>query len=276
MLLVCGVAGLWLLRDRANRSVERAEVVAVAVTGPATKAGKASATSAVSPMTLLSATSFTNHSKDLLKYRLSNSGKGIGEMTSHQAKALILANALIDTAKGAKPMDIPANLKAGANNRNWVVQSKGPMDEQGFRRMAQSVGGELVANGYVPNDAWMVRLSRRSGAGIGLEQPGPDRAALPRTLLQTLPATIARSGGRRRQWRGDVTLRVLVFAGEENNAVNDLKTQGARIAGTSEQNRTGNNIDRASSGGQPTGGRGPSRWSEVCRGCGSSQGWPTT
>src|ERR1043166_899629 len=59
-------------------------------------------------------------------YRLSNTKKSIGELT-HDDKAILLENALVDTT-GSKDLGIPSHLKSDGDPGSYIVQSKGPLD----------------------------------------------------------------------------------------------------------------------------------------------------
>jgi subtilisin-like proprotein convertase family protein/sugar lactone lactonase YvrE len=87
-------------------------------------------------------------------YRLSNTGKTIGELVNDR-RAILLENALIDT--GAKlDFSIPKNLQAQGDPGAYIVQADGPISPA-FRAMLAAAGAQVVS--YIPNDAYLVRIS---------------------------------------------------------------------------------------------------------------------
>ncbi len=87
-------------------------------------------------------------------YRLSNTDKTTGQLLKSPT-AIHLMNALIDTAK---PVDlgIPERLRAPKDNGSYVVQARGPIDDN-FRAQLASAGAVFVS--YIPNNACIVRVS---------------------------------------------------------------------------------------------------------------------
>src|ERR1051325_6392249 len=87
-------------------------------------------------------------------FRLSNSKKSLGELTRDD-KAILLENALVDTS-GSKDLGIPSHLKSEGDPGSYIVQSKGPLDDN-FRAMLARAGATIVS--YIPNNAYLVRAS---------------------------------------------------------------------------------------------------------------------
>src|SRR5579863_2467114 len=87
-------------------------------------------------------------------YRLSNTDQTPGQL-ARRGHALLLANALIDTAR-AVDLAIPPGLRAPANHGSYVVQAAGPLDDQ-FRSLLRAAHAGIVS--YIPNDAYLVRVS---------------------------------------------------------------------------------------------------------------------
>ncbi len=98
--------------------------------------------------------------KSRFPYRLSNTSKTQSQLLGHD-KAILLANALIDTANPVKPA-IPDRLRASANSGSYVVQASGPLDDH-FRAMLAEANATIVS--YIPNNAYLVRVSD-SGAQV--------------------------------------------------------------------------------------------------------------
>ena len=86
-------------------------------------------------------------------HRLRNTKETIGELVRNE-KAVLLRNALIDTALGTE-LDIPDSLRAGADPKTYIAQARGPVTAA-FRRHITSAGGRIVS--YIPNNAYLVRL----------------------------------------------------------------------------------------------------------------------
>jgi len=70
-------------------------------------------------------------------------------------RALLLRNALIDTASG-EPLAIPASLRSGEAVEAYLVQSQGPITKA-FQDQLVQAGATVVS--YVPNNALLVRAS---------------------------------------------------------------------------------------------------------------------
>ncbi|HXE42410.1 MAG TPA: hypothetical protein VN516_05240, partial [Candidatus Baltobacteraceae bacterium] len=87
-------------------------------------------------------------------YRLSNTSKSIGQLTGER-KAILLANALIDTGAGAN-LSIPKHLQAQGDPGAYIVQAKGTIDPA-FREMLARAGAEIIS--YIPNNAYLVKIS---------------------------------------------------------------------------------------------------------------------
>jgi subtilisin-like proprotein convertase family protein len=92
-------------------------------------------------------------------YRLSNTPGNIDEL-SHNQRAILLENALIDTARSLN-LPIPARLRATGDPGAYIVQARGPIGGA-FRAALAAAGAEIVS--YIPNNAYLVRLPA-SGAG---------------------------------------------------------------------------------------------------------------
>src|SRR5215471_18142291 len=101
----------------------------------------------------------TEKPKGRFAYRLSNSSQSVGQLV-HNEKAILLENALIDTAKPLN-FSIPEQLKtkepAGAARvQTYIVQAHGPVDDT-FRELLKAAGASIVS--YIPNNAYLVRVS---------------------------------------------------------------------------------------------------------------------
>ena len=105
----------------------------------------------------LRAGSPTNHASRIthpLSLRLSNTLTPLGQLV-HSSTAILLENALLDTAQPAA-LAIPDHLRASGDPGAYVVQSRAPLDDA-FRARLQVVGAVIVS--YIPNQAYLVRAS---------------------------------------------------------------------------------------------------------------------
>ena len=69
---------------------------------------------------------------------------------------------MIDT--GAKlNLAIPKNLQAAGDPGAYIVQARGPVDEA-FRAQLAAAGAQIVS--YIPNNAYLVRISAGGAAGL--------------------------------------------------------------------------------------------------------------
>ena len=105
-------------------------------------------------------------------YRLSNTTKTVGELTV-APHAILLENALIDTAAN-RALDLPAHLRATAEPGAYIVQARGLVDGP-FRAVLAGAGAQIVS--YIPNNAYLVKLS--AGGAAGLSANALVQAVLP-------------------------------------------------------------------------------------------------
>ena len=100
-------------------------------------------------------------------YRLSNTTQTAGELL-RSGHAILLANALIDSSR---PLDfsIPDSLRENGDGGSYIVQARGPIDDD-FRAMLKAAGASIVPNGYIPNNAYLVRIPA-GGAQMLAAQP---------------------------------------------------------------------------------------------------------
>src|SRR5690348_7019538 len=113
----------------------------------------------------------TNHIS-ALAYRLTNTTKPLRSLV-HSDTAILLGNALLDTASTARPA-IPDSLRSQGDPGSYVVQSRGALDNS-FRALLRAAGATVVS--YIPNNAYLVRAS--SGAAQQLQADPQTQAVLP-------------------------------------------------------------------------------------------------
>lgn len=102
------------------------------------------------------------------RYRLTNTTKSVNELARSE-KAILLENALIDTAQSAQ-LRIPAELRSQGDPGSYIVQSRGALDDA-YRALLQASGAEIIS--YIPVNAYLVRADAAAAAHI---------AESPRTL----------------------------------------------------------------------------------------------
>jgi len=156
LLLVAGLAVVWfcwprhavkpLLAHRTPIAAKPAATVVSAVKSPAslfvrTQAGTNGVAGGL-------------RSTNKFALRLTNTTKSLGEL-SHDAHAILLANALIDT-RASLNLRIPSQLKSKGDPGAYIVQANGATTPA-FRSMVAAAGGQIIS--YIPNNAYLVRAT---------------------------------------------------------------------------------------------------------------------
>src|ERR1035437_10072849 len=158
LCLLC-LAGAWLLWPRpANTRTRPSALQKVAVPTVTTVR---SASTAPNILATVSTNGVTSAKTNQFAYRLSNTGKTIGQLVGDR-RAILLENALIDTSAKLN-LSIPKNLQSQGDPGAYIVQARGPIDNA-FRAMLASAGAEIVS--YIPNNAYLVRAP--AGVANGL------------------------------------------------------------------------------------------------------------
>ncbi len=96
-----------------------------------------------------------------LVFRLSNTGKSLTQLLQ-DPHAILLQDALIDTAYPPSLLNIPENLKAKGDPGSYIVQAHGVITPA-FRMVLQGAGARIVS--YIPNNAYLVQISA-ANAGL--------------------------------------------------------------------------------------------------------------
>jgi len=105
-------------------------------------------------------------------YRLTNTHKSLGEL-SHDSRAILLENALIDT-RATLDLTIPKSLQSEGDPGAYIVQADGPIDAR-FRAMLAADGVQIVS--YIPNAAYLVEGN--AGQASAMASSGLAAAVLP-------------------------------------------------------------------------------------------------
>ncbi len=95
-------------------------------------------------------------------YRLSNTSQSVGAL-SHNSKAILLENALIDTSQPLN-LGIPDKLKSHGDPGSYLVQANGSVDNA-FRAQLKAAGLTIVS--YFPNNTYLVTGSAAAAAQVG-------------------------------------------------------------------------------------------------------------
>ncbi len=158
-------------------------------------------------------------------YRLSNTKKSIGELT-HDDKAILLENALVDTS-GSKNLGIPAHLKSDGDPGSYIVQSKGPLDDN-FRAMLAKAGATVVS--YIPNNAYLVRASADVADGVGAD--AQVQAVLPYEPYYKLKSSLLKMAIDQQPLPSDGNmLNLLLFPDGQEATLKDLDAMGVEVVG---------------------------------------------
>jgi subtilisin-like proprotein convertase family protein len=128
------------------------------LTNPATAVSTAGAASAVvsaapSAPTPIATGSVLDRS-NAVPFRVSNTMRPFAELVRDN-RAILLRNAVIDTAQAARP-EIPEHLRAKGEPGAYVVQARDAITDVFRQRVLQS-GAEIVS--YIPNNAMLVRAT---------------------------------------------------------------------------------------------------------------------
>ena len=158
-----------------------------------------------------------------LAYRLSNTDKSLNQL-ARDDKAIILANALIDTEKPLSDLKIPAHLRAPKNNGTYLVQSRGPADAN-FRALLADAGATIIS--YIPNNAFLVRVSEEGAQKLSNE----TQSVLPYEPYYKLDQTLLKFAVDEKELPGNIPLNVVVFPDARQTTLDALRQLGADVVG---------------------------------------------
>lgn len=155
-------------------------------------------------------------------YRISNTPRKIDDLVRSDS-AILLRNALIDTASGA-PLNIPPHLRSQGDPGSYIVQSRGTITDE-FRDELKNAGAEIVS--YVPNNAYLVRAS--AAAVAQLRALPQTQAVMPwEPYFKLSPKLLALAVEQEALPNGH-PLSVLTFPGDAQAAERQLKDLGATV-----------------------------------------------
>lgn len=156
------------------------------------------------------------------KYRLSNTTASPSEL-ARSSSAILLANALIDTAQPQLPA-IPESLKAHGDPGAYLVQSHGPVTDQ-LRARVAAASAMIVS--YFPNNTLLVRGTEASVQQ--LRGMADVQAVLPFEPYYKLDWRLLTLHMEDRPIPAGTRLNVVGYAGEQNTTEQALQELGARI-----------------------------------------------
>lgn len=157
-----------------------------------------------------------------LTYRLSNTTKPLRELI-HSDQAILLENALIDTAGGGS-LKIPDQLRAHGDPGAYIVQSRQALD-QAFRMMLAEAGAAIVS--YIPNNAYLVTATAEAARRIATQPAAPR--VLPYEPYYKLKPALLKAALESPRVAERLPLTVLLFNDCEDAAIRALDTLGANL-----------------------------------------------
>jgi sugar lactone lactonase YvrE/subtilisin-like proprotein convertase family protein len=178
--------------------------------------------------------SLTNHASRVTNHfalRLSNTTAPIGQL-QRSDHALLLENALLDTAQPAPP--IPDHLRAQGDPGSYLVQARGPIDNA-FRSLLQAAGASIVS--YIPNNAYLVRAS--AVVARQLQAAPQTLAVLPYEPYYKLKPSLLKLAVAQEPLPDNAVLNVLLFADARDTTRAALQELGATVLGDEERSPFG-------------------------------------
>lgn len=157
-----------------------------------------------------------------LAYRLTNTKLPLRKLM-HSEAAILLGNALLDTANPDRPA-IPDALKSRGDPGSYIIQSRGPLDNS-FRALLKAAGATVVS--YVPNNAYLVRASADTAQQV--EANPQTQAVLPYEPYYKLKASLLQLAVEEQPLPDQALLNVLVFPDAHQAALDGLQNLGANV-----------------------------------------------
>ena len=171
-------------------------------------------------------------------FRLTNTTTPLGELV-HSAHAILLENALLDTALFTRNgsadhpspatdnhLSIPQHLLAQGDSGAYLAQSRAPLDDA-FRSLLKAAGATIVS--YIPNNAYLVRASASAAQQVAANPQ--TQAVVPYQPYYKLKPPLLQMAVEQAPLPDDITLNVLLFPDAGAAAVSDLKQLGVEVLG---------------------------------------------
>jgi subtilisin-like proprotein convertase family protein len=219
------LAGVWFFWPAGPRpSAQKNKTATPAVIAPNFTSSKSASTAPVLFATK-TATNAPVAKTNQFAWRLTNTPKKIGELTK-DPHAILLANAFIDT--GAKlNLAIPRHLQSPGDPGAYIVQARGPVDGA-FRAALAAAGAQVVS--YIPNNAYLVRIS--SGGAAGLAGQPPVQSVIPYEPYYKISGELIGAAAQQQALPGDAVLTLGLFADDAAVTTDQIKNLGGTVVGT--------------------------------------------
>ncbi len=156
--------------------------------------------------------------------RLRNTQRPLSDLMRDD-HAILLANALIDTAAGT-PVKIPEHLRAKGDPGSYIVQWNGPATAE-FRSRLAEAGAQIVS--YVPNNAYFVKVS--ADGARQLEAAPGVQAVLPFEPYYKLQRGLLASAVKQELLPEDAVIRLTLLPGTREGAAQAVQALGAEVLG---------------------------------------------
>ena len=155
-------------------------------------------------------------------FRLTNTTKSLAQL-SHDAHAILLANALIDT-RAALNFSIPKNLQAKGDPGAYIVQANGSITA-GFRQMLAASGAQIIS--YIPNNAYLVQAS--AGQAAAIQSSGLSGTVLPYEPYYKVASGLLAQAATQQPLPVDTLLNVGAFASQGAAVEKQIESLGGII-----------------------------------------------
>lgn len=155
-------------------------------------------------------------------WRVSNTTSTVDQL-SHNPRAILLENALVDTAKGTA-LDIPAHLRSETDPGAYIVQARKPLDRD-FRALLQQAGATIVS--YIPNNSYLVRASAAVAGNLAGDPL--TQTVLPYEPYFKIKRSLLGLATQQQPLPGQVDLNLLLFADARDTTLQELQKLGANV-----------------------------------------------
>src|SRR5664279_340387 len=152
-------------------------------------------------------------------WRLSNTPRNIGQLMK-DPHAILLANALIDIGRPLN-FSIPKNLQSLGDPGAYIVQAHGPVDTA-FRAALAAAGAQIIS--YIPNNAYLVRIS--AGGAAGLAGQPPVQSVLPYEPYYKISSALLGAAVQQKDLPDSSALTLGLFADNAQATMDQIKQLG--------------------------------------------------
>lgn len=226
VLLFIAAAFFWLKGNEveAQRRL-RAPASPAGAPAPATNANSAGPIDLLAPKNAASAglsLARLGFKDEMYPLRLRNTARSVDDLV-REDRALLLANALIDTATGGE-VEIPEHLRAGVEPGSYIVQWQGPATPE-FRALLDRHQARIVS--YVPNNAYLVKADREQAEALRAST-GVQRV-LPFEPYYKLEQGLLALAVEQQPLPGEMLLRLTLVPGTMQEAQQEIAALGAQV-----------------------------------------------